>query len=276
MARRSSPPAPAHTRRRTFDREQIIAAIQRWNEQYGQHPLWIDWEPARARAKGQTWRAERFEASTWPTVRMGRRHFPTLGDAIAAAGLIPPTVRGRKANLTDSGQVLRALREWTRRHGEPPTQTDLDPYRAERTRQQWRIDRYQAGDWPSLQTVRHHFGTLTGAIAAAGLEAAPRGESTAERLSRRRRNRLALIEHVALTGADHGPDALASAIRAVAGARKSGDQQCLDSALLTLAGTALGWSDGMRRTKLCSASATPQPRLEDLAEAAPQADTRIR
>lgn len=246
LERRASPEAPARSGRRTFDREQITDAIRRWNDAYGAPPLGIDWEPSRARAKGQEWRAERFAAGSWPTVRMVRRQFPTLGGAIAAAGLRAPSPRGRKANLTGGDEVLRAIREWARRFGEPPTQTDLDPYRAKRTRQEWRIDRYHEGDWPSLPTVRHHFGTLSAAVAAAGLESAARGEGTEARATRRRRNRLALVDHVATRRSDHGATNLARAIREVADARSARDADALEIALLGLAGTALGWSERVR------------------------------
>jgi len=242
------PAAAPVTRRRArrFERDEIVAAIQEWHATYGAAPLSIDWEPSRARAHGQAWRAERFEAGTWPTIRMVRRQFQTLGEAIAAAGLEPPRPRGRKANLTGPDAVLRAVREWTRRFGEPPAQTDLDPYRARQTNQEWRIERYHEGDWPSLPTVRHHFGTLSAAIAAAGLESAPQSESPADRLARRRRNRLALVEGVAGAAPDHGPNALAAAVREVARARSDRDAQALDQALLELAGTALGWADRLR------------------------------
>lgn len=247
LERRASPIAPARSGKRTFDREQVIDAIRRWSEAYGAPPRGIDWEPSRARAKGQEWRAERFEAGTWPTVRMVRRQFPTLGEAIAAAGLRAPSPRGRKANLAGSDEVLRAIREWTRRFGDPPTQTDLDPYRAKRTRQEWRIDRYHEGDWPSLPTVRHHFGTLSAAVVAAGLEPPARGEGTEARLARRRRNRLALVDHVATRRPDHGATNLAQAIRDVAVARSARDAHALEHALIALAGTALGWSERVRR-----------------------------
>ncbi|PTL58239.1 hypothetical protein [Paraconexibacter algicola] len=233
-------------RARRFGRDEIIAAIQAWTAEHGAPPLTIDWEPSRARARGQVWRAERFERGTWPTIRMVRRQFRTLGEAIAAAGLEPPRPRGRKPNLTGPDAVLRAIREWTRRFGEPPTQTDLDPYRARRTRQEWRIERYYEGDWPSLPTVRHHFGTLSAAVAAAGLEPAPQSETPADRLARRRRNRLALVDGVAGAAPDHGPGALAAAVREVARARSARDAQALDQALLELAGTALGWADRVR------------------------------
>lgn len=246
LARRTGPAPRARTRRarRTYGREQILDAIRRWNDEQGHPPTWLDWDPACARRKGHPERAERFEAGCWPTTAMVRRQFPTMGAAIEAAGLTPPKPRGTKANLIDGEQVLVAIREWTRRYGDPPAQTDLDPYRARRTGQPWRAERYLAGDWPSLPTVRHHYGTLTAAVRAAGLEPRPQTEPVAERVQRRRRNRLALVDHLS-HNAEDGPAALAEAVRGVAAARASGDADDLENALLLLAGAALGWADGV-------------------------------
>lgn len=233
--------------RRTYDRDGILDAIRRWNDEHGHPPTWLDWDPANARRKGQVERAELFEAGQWPSTAMVRRQFPTMGAAIEAAGLVPPKPRGTKANLVDGEQVLLAIREWTRRYGDPPAQTDLDPYRARRTGQPWRADRYQQGDWPSLPTVRHHYGTLTAAVRAAGLEPRPQTESVADRVLRRRRNRLALVDHLSHAHGDPGPKALADAVRDVASARVARDSNALESALLALAGTALGWADRVGR-----------------------------
>ncbi|WP_354701502.1 hypothetical protein DSM112329_01821 [Paraconexibacter sp. AEG42_29] len=247
LARRTgaAPRTRSRRARRTYDREQILDAIRRWDAEQGHPPTWLDWDPACARRKGHAEQAERFEAGTWPTTAMVRRQFPTLGSAIEAAGLVPPKPRGTKANLVDGEQVLLAIREWTRRYGDPPAQTDLDPYRARRTGQPWRADRYLAGDWPSLPTVRHHYGTLTSAVRAAGLEPRPQTEAVTDRVQRRRRNRLALVDQLSHADASPGPKALADAVRGVAAARASGDQDDLENALLLLAGAALGWADGV-------------------------------
>lgn len=254
VARRARPvrelPARApRPRRRVYGREEILDAIRRWNDEHGRPPTWLDWDPACARRKGQASRAELFEAGRWPSTAMVRRQFPTLGAAIEAAGLTPRRQSGTKANLTDPTQVLVAIREWTRRYGEPPAQTDLDPYRARRTGQPWRAERYVKGDWPSLTTVRHHYGTLTAAVIAAGLEPRPQNEAVADRAARQRRNRLALVDQLSVETPESGPRALAGAIRDVAAARSARDGEDLEGALLALAGIALGWADrvGHRR-----------------------------
>jgi hypothetical protein len=234
-------------RERVHSREELLEAIRRWTAEHGRPPTWLDWDPGTARRRGQPERAERFERGAWPTTAMVRQQFGSLGAATAAAGLRPRRVAGRKANLTGPDQVLLAIREWTRRHGDPPAQTDLDPFRARRTGQPWRAERYLAGDWPSLPTVRHHFGTLTQAIREAGLEPAGQHETPDARSARRRRNRLALVDQLAGPQAAGGSAAVARSIRAVAQARASRDADALEVALLELSGAALGWADRVGR-----------------------------
>jgi hypothetical protein len=245
---RAAPPlGPARRRERVHSPEALLEAIRRWSQTYGQPPTWVDWDPAAARRRGEVDRAERFERGAWPTTAMVRREFGTLGAATAAAGLRPRRAAGRKAVLTGPDQVLLAIRDWTRRYDDPPAQTDLDPYRAHRTGQPWRAERYLEGDWPSLPTVRHHFGTLVEAVRAAGLEPAGQHETPVERRLRRRRNRLALVDHLAGEAHAGGSTALARSIRAVAEARRGSDPDALEVALLELSGAALGWADRVGR-----------------------------
>jgi hypothetical protein len=56
-------PAPADSR---FSRQEIVAAIKRWQEMHGEPPTVFDWDPSWARRRGEPWRAERFEAGDWP------------------------------------------------------------------------------------------------------------------------------------------------------------------------------------------------------------------
>jgi hypothetical protein len=244
IERRAAVPRECVERARSFSDAEILDAIRDWAARYGEPPRYLDWSPAHARRKGATWRAERFLEGDWPSMRVVCRAFPTLTDAVNAAGLTPRRPGSRRANITGPDAVLAALREWTRRFGDPPTQTDLDPTRARRTNQPWRIERYEEGDWPSLNTVRHHFGTLSAAIASAGLEAVPLGETAEERGRRRRRNRLALVDDGARRGPG-GPRAVADAVRAVSEARAADDLDELEGALLHLASEALCWADAL-------------------------------
>lgn len=235
--------APGIRRPPRYTREGLVAAIRQWAARYGEPPQLADWDPARARRRGQAWRAERFAQGTWPTVRMVCRQFGTFGDAIVAAGFERPRAGGRKAQLSNSDEVLRAIREWTLRYGDTPTQADWDPVRARRLGQEWRIARYQAGDWPSVATARKHFGSLGEAVRAAGLLPRPQSDSAVGHRQRRERNRRALA--VRPDGTVPGTLAadLADDLRRVAAARAGDDDSLLRRALVALAGTALTWAE---------------------------------
>ena len=169
-------PAPAVSR---YTREQIIASIKRWQERYGEPPKVFDWDPSWARRRGETWRAERFEAGDWPTVAIVRRQFGNMSKALFAAGVRPrrgPT-RARSHVLSDD-EILTAIREWARLYKEPPAIADWSPARARSGGQLWRLDRYYAGNWPSTNTVVRRFGTFSEAVRQAGLEPRPRGRHT--------------------------------------------------------------------------------------------------
>lgn len=278
MARlaRATPAAPTRVGPRTYDREQILDAIRQWSTEYGSPPTWLDWEPAAARRRGQPHRAAIFELGSWPSTAMVCRQFTTLGSAIQAAGLAARPAPRTKPNLVDGEGVLQAIREWTRCHGDPPAQTDLDPYRARRTGQAWRAERYRSGDWPSLATVRHHHGTLSEAIAAAGLEPRPLSETVVNRAQRRRRNRLALVDHLARTGRENGPAEIARGVRSVAAARRGRDADALETALLALAGAALGWADRVSRAGSAALREAPRAGAQPAPTSGVVEDTGVR
>jgi hypothetical protein len=227
-----------------FARELIIERIQEWARVYDGPPTIRDWDPSRARRTGQTWRAERFEAGDWPSAGMVKRQFGTFNSAVQAAGF--PVREGpqrHKRHLTGSEQVIAAIVAWTKRYGEPPTQADWDPVRARRLGQTWRIVRYREGDWPSLNTVLYHFGSLGEAVGAAGLQprrAGDHGDGVAEQ---RASNLRAVAEIGAAIGARSGATALARQVEAVAKARRSTDAQQLRMALLDVASAAIGWAN---------------------------------
>jgi hypothetical protein len=236
-------PAPANGR---FSRDQIIAAIIRWNSRYGEPPKSIDWDPSRARRKGQTWRAERFDGDHWPTLAIVRRQFGTMSDALHAAGLRPRPrpVRPRGRILTRE-DILHAIREWHRLYGEPPAMSDWAPARARRLGHEWRAQRYLAGDWPHLSTVLKRFETFGTAVKAAGLEPRPRGRHTRTGPGLHVDTRALVSAQLAAAEAPCGPAVLASRVRAVAQSRSSADPKALRGALIDLAAAALSWADAV-------------------------------
>lgn len=84
--------------------------------------------------------------------------------------------RGRKPTWTRDN-LIEKIQRWVALYGEPPRAADLNPSAARWGNQEWRIDRYQAGDpetgerWPSLNALKGEFGgSLNAAIRAAGFE----------------------------------------------------------------------------------------------------------
>ena len=95
-------PAPADSR---FTRDQIVIAIKRWHDQYGEPPKVFDWDPSWARRRGEDWRAERFEAGDWPTVAIVRRQFGNMSKALFAAGVRPGLVLGTSVGAINGAAV---------------------------------------------------------------------------------------------------------------------------------------------------------------------------
>jgi hypothetical protein len=226
-------------RARTYTRAQLIEAMTRWAALYGEPPIGLDWEPARARRMGQTWRAERYESGVWPSVRMVRCEFGRFNDGLQEAGLaVRQAPKRTTPNLAGPDAILVAIREWSRRYGDVPAMSDWDPVRARRLGQEWRIARYRSGDWPSARSVARHFGSFRAAVTAAGLVPRDRATSAAAREADRRFNRIAVATVAALQRAD-GIAALAAAVRAVAAARSAGDPVGVHTALIDVAAAAL-------------------------------------
>jgi hypothetical protein len=233
VARRTR--AGAKRRDRPSDRaraDEMVAAIRRWHELYGEAPTLADWEPSRARDRGQEWRIDRYESGEWPSTRMVRNHFGTMSAAIVAAGLSPrrrPTRVRRPLQSADS--VLEAIGAWVQRYGETPGMADWDPPRARAIGQTWRVERFYEGDWPSVATVRNHFGTLNAAVREAGYEPRPQG----------RQRRQADVPAPADAKAE--ASFLVLRVRAVADARRSSDRVALEGALRDLSAVCLNWAD---------------------------------
>ena len=239
-------PAPAVSR---FTRTEIIRAIQRWQELYGEAPKVVDWDPTWARRRGEDWRAERFEAETWPTAAIVRRQFGNMSKALFAAGARPrrgPT-RGRSHTLTDE-EILAAIVKWCELYEEPPAISDWSPARARAAGQAWRIERYYAGNWPSSNTVVRRYGTFAEAVRRAGLEPRPRGRHTNARATIPRDAHEVIALHLTTQGRSCGPAVLAARVRTVAQARTANDVDALRGALIDVAAAALSWADGLSET----------------------------
>jgi len=219
--------------------EAILEAIGQWADLYGTPPTMADWEPSRARRLGQDWRAERWHLGDWPTARLVRAHFGTMSAAVRAAGMPARQAPTRsRRHLASSDAVLDAIRAWYGRYGEPPAMTDWDPSRARSQNQHWRIVRYYEGDWPSINTVRRHFGTLNQAVQAAGLPprtpgrhaaAEPRPRGPSEPATRPR-----------------AQNVLALRVRSVAKIARRDQPHLLIEALTDLAAAASNWADEVR------------------------------
>src|SRR4051812_50156911 len=65
--------------------------------------------------------------------------------------------------------IITKIREWEARYGEPPSSADWNPSLARWRAQEWRIERYQEGVWPSTNAVKRPFGgSFDAAVRAAG------------------------------------------------------------------------------------------------------------
>jgi hypothetical protein len=213
----------------------VLDAIRRWNELYGEPPTLADWEPARARERKQEWRIERYEAGDWPSARVVRYHFGTLTAATEAAGLKarrrPTRVR---PHMRSPDSILESIRAWVDRYGETPGMADWEPARARASGQWWRVARFYAGDWPSITTVRHHFGSLNAAVREAGFEPRPRGAHASRPPNASSADTLA--GDVALA-------AIVMRVRAVGQARLTADRTAFVEALRDLSSECLNLAD---------------------------------
>jgi hypothetical protein len=202
----------------------------------------LDWDPARARRRGQGWRADRFEDGSWPTAAVVIGRFELFSTAVEQAGLAPRrSPRRVAANLAGPEAILTALIEWTRRYGDVPAMADWDTHRARRLRQYWRIARYQQGDWPSARSVGHHFGSFTNAVLTAGLLPRERSTHHDDRREEKATNRLRTAQVIARSR-QPGLEDFAASLRALAAARRGHDPVSMHAALIDLAASALAWA----------------------------------
>ncbi len=92
---------------------------------------------------------------------------------------MPPSalvVDGTRRRALTRDDVIERIRRWHALFGEPPTTADWNPSLARWRAQEWRIERYRAGDpqtgapWPALNSAKRVFdGSFDAAVRAAGL-----------------------------------------------------------------------------------------------------------
>jgi hypothetical protein len=67
--------------------------------------------------------------------------------------------------------IIEKILEWNVRFGEPPCSADWNPSLARWRAQEWRVERYRDGTWPSTNAAKRPFdGSFDAAVRAAGLE----------------------------------------------------------------------------------------------------------
>jgi hypothetical protein len=195
---------------------------------------------------------------SWPHCTLGsevRRRVGVLMTEPRLATLPARVVDSRGVEYTAEG-IIEAIRRWAGRHGEPPTVADWDPARALRIGQQWRAERFRAGEWPTADIVRAAFRTFNAAVEAAGMTpqpsprraqqpvavrppGVPRAPDSASRL---------VWGAMAEAGTEvrrRGAEQIADQLRAVSDARRAGDPDALRAELVRLAGWVLAWADAL-------------------------------
>jgi hypothetical protein len=95
------------------------------------------------------------------------------------------TAGGRRIRRWTRETIIEKIREWEARYGEPPCSADWNPSLARWRAQEWRIERYQEGVWPSTNAVKRPFGgSFDAAVRAAGFVPARPGPRRAAGLAR--------------------------------------------------------------------------------------------
>jgi hypothetical protein len=83
---------------------------------------------------------------------------------------------GRRVTRWTCETIIEKIAEWHALHGEAPCSADWNPSLARWRAQEWRVERYYAGQWPSTNAVKRAFGgSFDAAVRAAGLEPARPG-----------------------------------------------------------------------------------------------------
>ena len=78
---------------------------------------------------------------------------------------------GRRVTRWTRETIIEKILEWNDRFGEPPCSADWNPSLARWRAQEWRVERYREGVWPSTNAAKRPFGgSFDAAVRAAGLE----------------------------------------------------------------------------------------------------------
>ena len=81
------------------------------------------------------------------------------------------TAGGRRVTRWTRESIIEKILEWNDRFGEPPCSADWNPSLARWRAQEWRVERYRDGIWPSTNAAKRPFdGSFDAAVRAAGLE----------------------------------------------------------------------------------------------------------
>src|SRR5918997_5930039 len=81
------------------------------------------------------------------------------------------TAGGRRVTRWTRELIISRILEWNDRYGEPPCSADWNPSLARWRAQEWRVERYREGTWPSTNAAKRPFdGSFDAAVRAAGLE----------------------------------------------------------------------------------------------------------
>ena len=65
---------------------------------------------------------------------------------------------GRRVRRWSRETIIEKIREWNDRYGEPPCSADWNPSLARWRAQEWRVERYRDGSWPSTNAAKRPFG----------------------------------------------------------------------------------------------------------------------
>jgi hypothetical protein len=232
-----------------WTREAIIQKIVDWHALHGEAPCSADWNPSLARWRAQEWRVARYRDGVWPSTNAVKRAFGGSFDAaVRAAGLVPARPGPRRA----SGEARPAVEP---REPRPPRDVDEELSSAiERARRaearadalRRRVDDVSARAEAAERAAR---AARRGAAAAehAREEADARARAAFDQADAAMRDaeaaRVCVPRPSTATAAPAGPAVLASALRALANARASGNRGGLVRALGDVAAAAIAWRD---------------------------------